>query len=329
MKALFRTIVDPAPFSEKLSYQTQGLFLGSCFSSLIGKKLEALKFPVVINPSGVLYNPVSVKNTVDRLLDGILFSGEELLYENGLWFSLMHDTSFSHPDKAVCLDMINRRYEEAVSFLKSVRFLFLTFGTSWVYEWKKDHRVISNCHKLPAGYFARRMLNVDEIVSLYLNLLERLFSSHPDLQVVFTVSPIRHWKDGAVGNQYSKSVLHVAIHRLMEQDERLLYFPSYEIMMDDLRNYRFYTEDMLHISDVAVKYIWEKFRKAVLAPETDYVIREIEKVIKAMEHKPLHRQTESFRQFVKKTLVLINNLEEQYPFLDLSSEKEYFERADV
>ncbi len=324
MKDPFRTVVDPIPISEKLSYQTPGLFLGSCFTTSIGEKMQHLKFPVMINPSGVLYNPVSIKDILERILEEKLFKPEDLHFENGLWFSLRHDTFFSDEDKAKCLSRINERYVQAVSFFKNVRFLFLTFGTARVYVWKKSGQVVANCHKLPLAYFERRMLGVEEIVALYRDLTVRLFSMNPDLQIVFTVSPIRHWKDGAAGNHYSKSVLHVAIQRLTVQDERLHYFPSYEIMMDDLRDYRFYAADMLHLSDIAVDYIWEKFRKTVIDPGVLPVIGEVQKILRAVTHRPFRPASAEYQKFREVQLAKIKDMEKRYPFLDLSTEKKYF-----
>ena len=320
----FRTVIKPEPFAKKLSYHTPALFLGSCFSNEIGGKAESLKFPVIINPSGVLYNPVSVLKTLERILEERPFVKEELNVENGLWFSFMHDTSFSDTDPDVCLEQINRHYLEATEQLKKARFLFLTFGTAWVYELKENGGVVANCHKLPAARFRRRMLEVEEIVDRYGRLTGRLLADNPDLQIVFTVSPIRHWKDGAEGNQYSKSVLHVAIRKLMEKDSRLLYFPSYEIMMDDLRDYRFYATDMLHLSEVAVDYIWERFREALIDPEALPVMEEVHKILQAMAHRPYRPASENHRKFRQAQLQKIHDLEKRYPYLDLSVEKKYF-----
>ena len=324
----FRTVVTPEPFEKKLSYHTPALFIGSCFSNEIGGKAESFKFPVIINPSGVLYNPVSVQKTLERLLDVRPFEKKELNIENGLWFSFMHDTSFSDTDPGVCLERINGHYLKAVGIFKNARFLFLTFGTAWVYELKETGKVVANCHKLPAVRFHKRMLEVEEIVDRYGRLAGRLLAENPELQIIFTVSPIRHWKDGAEGNQYSKSVLHVAIRKLTGKDSRLLYFPSYEIMMDDLRDYRFYAADMLHLSEVAVDYIWERFREAAIDPAALPVMEEVEKVRQAMAHRPFRPSSEEYRKFREAQLKKIDTLEKKYPFLDLWEAKEFFKNND-
>ena len=324
MTDLFRTVVVPEPLEKKLSYDTPAFFLGSCFSAAVGEWLRELKYPVLINPSGVLYNPFSIKNTLERMLEGRSYSDTDLILEGGKWFSLMHDTSFSGEEKEEVLQRLNRAFDEAVSHLKRIKFLFLTFGTARVYLWKESGEVVANCHKLPAALFARKLLTPEEIVAEYRELLQQMFRFHPGLQVVFTVSPIRHWKDGAVGNQLSKSVLHVAIHKLLEEDERLHYFPAYEIVMDDLRDYRFYASDMLHLSDTAVDYIRERFREAVIDREARPVMDEVEKILRAMAHRPFRPDSEAYRQFKASQMKKIRALEKDYPFLDLTKEKEAF-----
>jgi hypothetical protein len=324
MTDLFRTVVVPEALEKKFSYDTPAFFLGSCFSASVGEWLRDLKFPVQVNPSGVLYNPFSIKNTLERLLEGRSYDEADLVKEGGRWISLMHDTSFAGEDKSEVLERINYCYTAAADHLKKLKYLFLTFGTARVYHWKRDGAVVANCHKLPATLFERRLLTPEEIVEAYEGLLQQLFRLNPGLQVVFTVSPVRHWKDGAVGNQLSKSVLHVALHRLLEKDERLHYFPAYEIMMDDLRDYRFYGRDMLHLSDTAVEYIRERFRETVVAPEAYPVMDEMEKIRRALAHRPFRPESEEYRTFKASQLKKILALEEKYPFLDLSEEKEVF-----
>ncbi len=324
MQDIFRTVVVPEPFEERMSYQTPALFLGSCFSAEIGGKAASFKLPVLINPSGVLYNPVSIQKTLERLLEERLYTQEELSHEKGLWFSFMHDTSFSDEEAAACLEKINRHYEQAVAFLKEARFLFLTFGTARVYILRESREVTANCHKLPAARFERRLLEVEEIVTDYRRLTEKLLSLLPGLQIVFTVSPIRHWKDGPEGNRVSKSVLHVAIHKLLEEDRRLKYFPSYEIVMDDLRDYRFYAPDMLHLSETATDYIWERFSEAVIAPEARPVMEEVAKIRQAMAHRPFRPASEEHRRFRATQLKKIETLQKKYSFLDLSQERAFF-----
>ena len=320
----FRTVVEAEPLRERLSYETPALFLGSCFSTSVGEWLRDLKFPVLVNPSGVLYNPASIQMTLERLLDGDPYTAEDLVHENGLWLSLEHDTSFSGEEREEVLGKMEEAFEKAAAHFRSSLFLFITFGTARVYQWREDGRIVANCHKLPAARFERRLLEVEEIVDQWRRLLQRIRSHHPDMQVVFTVSPIRHWKDGAHGNQVSKSVLYVAINKLVQEDERLHYFPAYEIVIDDLRDYRFYAADMLHLSDTAVDYIRQRFREAVLDPAVHPVAAEMEKILRAMAHRPFRPGSAEHRKFREAQLKKIRAMEAKYPFLDLRKEKEFF-----
>ncbi len=323
---LFRTVVVPDPFPRRFSYDTPALFLGSCFTASIGQWLERLKFPVEVNPSGVLYNPFSVLQTLARLLESRPYGPEDLIREGGKWLSLMHDTSFSGSDRDKVLQMINESFRKAAEQLQKLDFLFLTFGTARVYLRAEDGSVVANCHKLPAERFRRKLLSPGEIMEAWRELLSRLFRLRPQLQVFFTVSPIRHWKDGAVGNQLSKSVLHVAIHQLEEEDERVHYFPAYEIVMDELRDYRFYAADMLHLSETAIKYLRERFRETAIDPFGWKVMQEVEKLRKALEHLPRHPDSPEHKAFRETQRKKIQRLEEKYPFLDLAEERKFFEK---
>ncbi len=320
----FRTIVVPEPLEKKLTYATSALFVGSCFATVIGDWLRELKMPVMVNPFGTLYNPFSIHAMLERMLEQRPFTGEELVRYQDKWLSLMHDTSFSGEEKEEVLERMNRVLEEGAAHLRKLHHLFITFGTARVYRWRKDGRVVANCHKLPASFFTRELLQPEEITEQWEPLLSRLFGMVPGLQVILTVSPVRHWKDGATGNQLSKSVLHVAVHRLTEMDPRIRYFPAYEILMDDLRDYRFYAADMLHLSDTAEAYVRMRFREAVIDREAWPVMKEVEKLQKAKAHRPFRPGSEDHRRFRKRMLEKVLRLEERYPFLDLNEEKQMF-----
>jgi hypothetical protein len=298
------------------------LLMGSCFTSEIGQQLEKAKFPALANPFGVLYNPVSVYNGLDILLKKRFFSYGDLHYFNQQWFSFYHHGSFSHPDKESCLEQINQSIGQASEHLGDSKFLFITFGTAWAYEHKETREIVSNCHKIPANRFNRFLVKLEDMLDLYRNLLEQLFARLPFARVIFTVSPVRHWKDGPEMNQLSKSMLFVLIHTLIEEFSGCSYFPSYEIMMDDLRDYRFYKKDMLHPNEVAVEYIWNIFGKTYFEDDTLAVCREIEKIKSATEHRPMNPGSEQHQRFVEATRKQISQLQIQYPKLDFSREIE-------
>jgi hypothetical protein len=283
--------------------------------------LAERKFPVLINPFGVVYNPVSVAMVLNRIVTGNAYHEKDLLLHNNLWLSLHHHTSFSRVDKADCLTNINRQLENAHTHWSKAQRLIITFGTARIYQLNKTGEPVANCHKIPAKEFTRRMLSVDEIVEEWSNLLNSCFASKPNLKVLFTVSPVRHWKDGAHGNQLSKSTLLLAIAQLVDRfPENVFYFPSYEIMMDDLRDYRFYADDMLHPSPMAIEYIREKFRGAFISPEDDKIIKEIESIVQACRHRPFNANTKEYKLFVEKTRQKIADMEARIPGVSFEEE---------
>jgi len=320
----YRTLFHIPESEHKITYETPLFFIGSCFTENIGKKLEELKFQVEINPFGVIYNPFSVKNSLEMLMDDKVFTAEDLYHFNDQWISFYHQTSFSDPDLENCLQHINDKNRRASAFLKKAEFLFITFGTARIFEWKETGQVVSNCHKIPASKFARKLLSPEEITEMYISLVQDLTDFNPGLKIIFTVSPVRHWKDGATGNQISKSVLLVAIHSLLEHFPQNLYFPAYEIVMDDLRDYRFYAEDMLHLNKTAVDYIWDKFENTFIDKENRAITKEIRQLVLAMSHRPMKSDSESHRKFLKANLEKVIQLQKRFPFLDVRKEIDYF-----
>jgi hypothetical protein len=280
--------------------------------------------PVMVNPSGTVYNPASVCDTLDMIIaaNGSVIS--DLQNNNGTWFSFRHSTGFSSEDPGELLNMINVRNREALKFLSGTRFLVVTFGTARVYRWKQTGEIVSNCHKLPSASFLNEMLSVEDIVRLWNNQLSRLMSLFPEIKVIFTVSPVRHWKDGAHDNQVSKSVLFLAIEELLKHPSAPDYFPSYEIVMDDLRDYRFYEDDMLHPSPRAVDYIWNAFAGCFLDKETVKLRNEVEAITRAAEHRISNIHSKETALFASNMLEKIDRLAECNPSLCLGKERNYF-----
>jgi hypothetical protein len=319
-----RTVIksDPSPY--RISYKDPAIFIGSCFAASIGKKFETGHMPVMINPSGTVYNPVSVCNTLDTITSGRTYKISDLYNYKGTWLSFNHFTDFSSEDPEKVLDKINRKSEEAGKFIENARFLFITFGTARVYRWKHTGKIVSNCHKIPASEFTNELLSVRAIVSLWKNQLERLNSLFPDLKVVFTVSPVRHWKDGAHGNQVSKSVLFLAVEELMSHPSKPGYFPAYELLIDDLRDYRFYEDDMLHPSAVAIDYIWDAFSECYFDAKTKKLWLEISAITKAMLHKIQSASGIEISKFATSMLAKTEALESREKAINLEKEKAYF-----
>ena len=312
---MFRTSIDIKPYSFRLDYQSNILTLGSCFSENMGLKMKNVFFKTEINPFGVLYNPISILNSIQLLLQNKKFTASDIFEYKSLWHSFSHSSSFSDVSSELCLSKMNERISFASEFIKSTDVLLITFGTAWVFTDKESGRVVSNCHKLPAAKFNRRRLTVDEITEAYSDLLTKLKALYPNLNVVFSVSPIRHWKDGAHENTISKSTLLLAVDALQNQFGNVHYFPAYELLMDELRDYRFYASDMLHPSDVAVEYIWSKFSESVFSEETLQLMKKLEQLAADRAHRPLHPLSPEYALFKENTGKRKNEIIQKYPFM--------------
>ncbi|MCW8898035.1 MAG: GSCFA domain-containing protein [Flavobacteriales bacterium] len=309
------------PTAKKIiDYNDSLLILGSCFAENIGEKLASNKFNTVVNPFGIIYNPIAVANGLKYVLDEKLFQTSDLIYFNDKWLSLQHHGSFSNRDKTVCLSNINHSIKSAHKQLKQATYLFITFGSAWVYE-HKEHGLVANCHKIPAKHFSKRLLKVDEIVAAYKSLIKSIKNINTDINVVFTVSPVRHTKDGLWENNLSKSLLHLSIKELKDNFDNCTYFPAYEIVMDELRDYRFFKDDLVHPSDLAVNYVWEKFSSCYFSETTIALMGNIQKIKQAAMHKPFDFNSEKHQLFIKNQMDIIKKLNIQFPQLNFEEEK--------
>lgn len=286
-----QTIVDSKPSDWKIGYEDRILMLGSCFSDEIGEQMQQRHLPVTCNPFGTLYNPLSIAQAIH------LKELPELVEYNGLWHSMAHHGSFSRPTKEEAEEAVRESIETMQKALSEATVVIVTFGTAWVYEWNQesggrnqDQYVVANCHKMPESWFSRRRLSVEEIVAAWRPILEQ----YKDKHWIFTVSPIRHIKDGLHENQLSKATLLMAVEELrnteyrVQNTDRITYFPSYEIMLDELRDYRFYADDLVHPSSLAVNYIWERFADTFCTPQTRNQMQVEHKRWKFEHHHPLH-----------------------------------------
>ena len=304
-----------------IDYNSRLMMLGSCFAENMGSKFSYYKFDVDVNPCGIIYNPLSVANVLRLIVEGKQFEKSDLRQVGGKWVSLYHHGAFSSTDPDECLRRINDRLTKATGELRTLDLLVITWGTAWVYRYTRENIVVSNCHKIPSQEFERSRLSVEDIVKEYLVLIGRLREINPGLRILFTVSPIRHWKDGAHGNQLSKATLLLAIDRLREELQHVYYFPAYEIVLDELRDYRFYADDMLHMSGFTVDYIWERFLYSFISPEVLGLMNQIGRVNKGVAHRPFDPQSEEYHRLVKKMLAEIAMISRSYPMIDFSEEK--------
>ncbi len=319
----FKTEVELPEFTKKMGYQHPSVMIGSCFVENIGTYLQKLCLPVMVNPFGILYNPISIANSLNLLLSGKKFTEQDLFYSNGLYHSFSHHSRFSGSDPVSALTNINTQAAEASGILKNCHHLFITFGTSWVFKHKINGTVVSNCHKLPAATFDHYRLSVSQITEAWVPLIDKMRSQNPNLHLIFTVSPIRHLKDGAQENQLSKSTLLLATDELTSQygSEVISYFPAYELVLDELRDYRFYASDMTHPSEVAVDFIREKFASSILDNESRTISAELEKILPSLEHKTLKSNDKIYISFIENQIEKTNQLQIKYPFIDLDKVK--------
>ncbi len=319
---LYTTVRIPEP-PFRLSIQERILLLGSCFAENIGAKLAEGKFDIDMNPFGTLYNPASIAAAIRMLLHPERFTADDLFHHEGVYHSFTHHSRFSSPSATECLNNINDRLFASAEKIRSTRSMVVTLGTAYVYRLKTTGEVVANCHKLPEKMFSRSMLSVEEIVSEWKGLLLSLWEQCPEMKLIFTVSPIRHLKDSAHGNQLSKATLLLSVDALRESfPERVAYFPAYEIMMDELRDYRFYADDMLHPSELAVDYIWQRFTESYLSDEAKTFLKEWSEIWRAINHRPLHPDSKSYKDFLSQTLLKLERLSGKFPSFDCTEEME-------
>jgi len=328
----FRLEFTPRPFSSRISHQHRLFLIGSCFTENIGSKLKQLKFSVLENPNGILFNPVSIIKSLGSYIENRQYKEADLFYQNESWNSWEHHSRFSHPDKNTCLQMINQSQQAAHQFLKKADWLLITVGSAFVYEIQTStgtlaepgSNVVANCHKVPTDKFHKRLLSAAEITTVFKTLLDKIAVFNPAVKIIFTISPVRHLREGFVENNRSKATLIQAIHALVDEHEQLLYFPAYELVIDDLRDYRFYAEDMVHPNYAATNYVWEKFVATAVDESSQQLMKEINLINAAINHKPFNPTSDAHKKFLKVNAEKLAQLRAQLPYVDFSAEERYF-----
>ena len=299
-----------------LNYQTPTLGIGSCFVENIGQKLMDRQLPFHQNPFGIVYNPLSMAAQLDVLTTEKRFVESDLVNINGLFHSWLHHGFYSDDNVVSTLNNINTSIDNARLFLKNTKRLFLTFGSATVYQLKTTGETVANCHKAPPQYFDKKRLSTTEIVTAFLPILKKLSTQIIDLQIIITVSPVRHLRDGLIENNLSKATLLLAADELAQKLPNASYFPAYELIMDDLRDYRFFERDMMHPTAQAIDYVWQFFSDTYFSEETKTVMREVEKIKAMQAHRPLKGlDTEGVRKFQETLALKIVETEKRFPFL--------------
>jgi len=301
----------------KISHKNPIFLIGSCLTEQIGGQLTEYKFNAFTNPTGIIFNPISIVNALKSVFDQKEYYSKNLIEHDEKWISFQHHGRFSSFNKAECLTRINTSIENAHQHIKKSKTIFVTFGSAWVYEYSTIG-VVANCHKIPNKKFAKRLLSVKEILGAF----NQIKTDLKDFDVVFTASPIRHMKDGLHQNNLSKATLLLAINNLVEQYPNYHYFPAYELVIDELRDYRFYKDDLVHPTELAVNYVWEKFMNCYFEADTQSLIEAIQKIKLAANHKPFNFESKEHQLFISKQISLMNDLSKQHDFLNFKAEVE-------
>ena len=308
----------------KINYNDPILLTGSCFTEHIGNYLKDLKFNILQNPNGILFDPQSVATSIVSYIQDKKYNDADIFYLNELWQSWQHHSIFSNADKDRCLQKINQSQTEAHSFLSGAKWLSITLGSAFLYRLSENKIPVANCHRAPAQMFTKYLMTIEEINSVMDNCIHQLFKFNPHLRIILTVSPVRHIRDGVIENNRSKARLIEAVHHLANKFERIYYFPAYELVIDVLRDYRFYDTDMVHPNYAATEFVLEKFVNHFIDEPSQLLIQEIKKIVTAKKHKPFHPGTNIHRIFLKDHLNKTILLKERYPFLNFDEEMDFF-----
>lgn len=320
----FRTEINPPKSELQIEHKDSVITFGSCFAENISEYFQFYHFNVMKNPFGVLYNPVSVLNAVKSLEEQKVFTEEDLVYHQDEWHSFYHHSDFSNHKNEECLDSINDRIKLAAEFVRKANVIIITFGTSFVFKHLEKDIIVSNCHKITSSQFTRFRLSLQQAIENIDSIVDVISKLNREAKLVFTVSPVRHWRDGAVENQLSKATLLLAVNNMITTKSNCYYFPSYEIVMDDLRDYRYYESDMLHPNKLATDYVWEKFSETHFSEKCLSAMNEIKVIAEARMHRPRNINSEAHQKFLKKQIKLIDQLELKYGHLNLEGDKKYF-----
>lgn len=303
----FTTQIPIFKHENNISHKDRIMLLGSCFTENIGNKLSINGFETLINPFGILYNPFSICSSLNRIIDLKFLVSEDLVKVNEFWYSYEHHGVFRDENRDNLLQTINLGITKANIFLKETNWLIITLGTAWIFFLKENNKILGNCHKLNPQLIDKRLLTVDEIVENTNLTINRIRKINPNIKIILTVSPIRHWKQGYRENLISKSTLHLAIDQICKSITYCSYFPAYEIVMDELRDYRFYKADMLHPSEIAVDYIWEKFATHLFSDSTINLCKDYSRLYSMKQHKAFNPESQGYKQH----LIKIAKLEEE------------------
>ncbi|MBP9793965.1 MAG: GSCFA domain-containing protein [Flavobacterium sp.] len=312
----FRTVIPVEKYDFPIDYQSKILSLGSCFAENMSEKFEYFKFQNTVNPFGIIFNAVSLEKIIKRSIQKDYYTEKDIFFHNDLWHCFEVHSELSNANKEVFLKNLNQLIESTSQQIAQSTHLIITLGTSWVYRNTATNEIVANCHKVPQKQFTKELLSVDQNEKSLQNIVALIRDINPNCKFIFTVSPVRHIKDGFIENNLSKSHLFTAIHKIINYQLPIVnYFPSYEIMMDELRDYRFYAEDMLHPNQTAIDYIWIKFFENYVKEEEFPTMQQVCDIQKALHHRPFNPSAENHLQFLEKVQGKIVQIQQKFPHI--------------
>ena len=325
----FKLTLDAKPSKYPIEYGDKLLLIGSCFTENIGAKFKTHLFELSENPYGILFNPVSVINALTEIMENRKYQSDDLFLHNDLWHSWNHHSRFSAIEKDTALEGINHTIVEAHDFLKSANRLVITLGSAWLYHLTNEAplgngQVVANNHKGPINWFYKSLMQPNDLLEKLDDLVKRLQTFNPKLHIIFTISPVRHLREGLIENNRSKAVLIHAVHELVSQSNRVDYFPAYEYVMDDLRDYRFYAEDLVHPNFAASGYVWDKLVETYMEPKTQTIMKQIAELQLAMNHKPFFTGSAEHQKFLQFCILKTETLMAAHPALSLQDHLAFF-----
>ncbi len=312
----FRTQIPISKTDNPIDYNSKVISLGSCFAENMAEKFDYFKFQNSTNPFGIIFNPVSIEKIMSRIVKEEFYTEKDVFFYNERWHSYEVHSDLSNSDRQELLETLNKAISETYKYLKEATQIIITYGTSWIYRNIESDEIVANCHKVPQKQFSKELLPVEVIQKSIQNTIDLIQVLNPNINFIFTVSPVRHIKDGFAENQLSKSHLFAAVHEVLKTHNSQLithnYFPSYEIMMDELRDYRFYAEDMLHPNQVAIDYIWHKFSENYISEESISTMQEVSEIQKSLRHRSFNPESEQHQKFLAKLQQKISAIQEKW-----------------
>jgi hypothetical protein len=330
MSALkFKLTLEAKHSDRKISYVDKIMLIGSCFTENIGVKLQNHLFDTKENPHGILFNPVSVQNALEDYISNKKYTESDLFLLNDVWNSWYHHSRFSGITKSEAVEKINNSIEEAHQYLKSANHLIITLGSAWLYILNENApecngKIVANNHKAPSHWFTKKIMQPVELFQNLKTLLTKLKVFNPQLQIIFTISPVRHLREGLIENNRSKAILIHAVHELISGEPNAVYFPAYEYVIDDLRDYRFYAEDLVHPNFAASNYVWDKFVETYMNADTQVIMKQVAELQLAMQHKPFFSGSSEHQKFLQVCIEKTNVLMASYPYLRLQKQLQFF-----